>query len=283
MKAAKDISFACQTYSWQMSGEKYRGRLDHIAQVIAEASFHGVEPEVYMLGEFADASRMRALLEEHDLQLASVAFAAEWRHEVETVAEGIEADQIIRFVASFPGAKLVLVQLPGADRSELEARQRNAINCINAVGRRALETGVRPTVHPNSPEGSMFRIATDYETLFASLDPDIGYTPDVGHIAAGGMDPLATVKTYRDRIDHIHYKDIHENGRWAATGEGVAELRLVTAFLAETGYRGWIVLEDECERAEQDPDAAAQHNADFARQVLMPIVTGGSARDGVDL
>jgi inosose dehydratase len=283
MVATKDISFACQTYSWQMSGEQYRGRLDHIAQVVAEAGFQGLEPEVYMLGPFVAAGRMQALLSKHDLQLASVAFAAEWQHEVETAAEGIEADKIIRFVRSFPGAKLVLVQLPGADRSELEARQHNAIKCINAVGRRALEVGVRPTVHPNSPKGSVFRIATDYEALFASLDPEIGYTPDVGHVAAGGMEPLVTVKTYRDRIDHIHFKDIHEDGRWAATGEGVAEFRLITAFLAETGYRGWIVLEDECAGAEQEPDAAARHNADFARQALMPIATGGSTRNGADL
>jgi len=264
------ISFACQTYSWQMSRELFRGHIDHIAKVVAGAGFRALEPEVFMLGDFFDGHRLSEALGEYDLELASVALAAGWRYEEETDGEREEADSVIALLTRFPGAKLVLVQLPGQDRSELQVRQRRAISCMNAVARRAIDAGIRPTVHPNSPPGSVFRVATDYQILLEGLDPGVGYTPDVGHVAVGGMGPLATVQMYRERLDHVHFKDVHADGSWAATGDGQCDFRAITEFLARTHYHGWIVLEDESEQARQDPDGAARRNADFVRQVLLP-------------
>lgn len=270
------VGFACQTYSWQMSGERYRGRLDHIAVVAAEAGFPALEPEAWMLGGYRDPARLEELLDEHGLGLAAVALAQPWREDDETADERLEADAVISLLVRFPGARLVLVQLPGADRSNLARRQACAISCINAVARRALRAGVPPTVHPNSPPGSLFRTRDDYEILLDRLDPEIGFTPDVGHVAAGGMDPLELVRSHRERVDHVHLKDLDSEGRWAATGKGVLDFPGIVSLLVDTGYRGWLVFEDECAESERDPDAAAGSNARYARDVLMPIVGGRS-------
>jgi inosose dehydratase len=279
MALSADIRFACQTYSWQMSGERYRGRLDHIVPIAADAGFAGVEPEVFMLGDNREPWRLQQLLTGAGLELAAVALACEWRYSAETDEEKAEADEIIRLVGTFPGAKLVLVQLPGQDRSNLEVRQRHAISCMNTVARRALEAGVQPTVHPNSPPGSLFRISEDYKVLFDCLDYGIGFTADVGHVASGGMDPLDTVKRYRDRLDHIHFKDIHDGGSWAQTGYGRIDFPAIVECLADTGYEGWVVFEDESEEARQDPDAATRRNGTYAREVLAPILSARSATD----
>ncbi len=274
-----EIRFGCQTYAWQMSGDKYRGRLDHMGRIASEAGFAGLEPEVVMLGEFEDPGRAQAVLEEHGLQLAALAFAASWRLARETEAERGEADRFIEFVGRFPDSKLVLVQLPGADRAELATRQRNALSCINALARRAAAAGVMATVHPNSPPGSIFRTAEDYELLLGGLGDDVGFTPDVGHIAAGGMDPLETVKRYRDRVNHVHYKDIGAHGGWAQTGEGVVDFAGLVSHLRDSEYRGWIVFEDESPESERDPDRATRLNGIFARDVLAPrLLTGERLR-----
>jgi inosose dehydratase len=271
------ISFASQTYSWQMSGDRYRARVAHMAGVVGGAGFAGLEIEVFMLGG-AGAPELSDALSANGLQLASLAFAGEWSRPVESDEEHTEADRAIELVRSFPGAKLLLSSLPDEDRSDLEQRQANAIACYNAVGLRALEAGVQPTVHPNSPPGSVFRVRSDYEVLLEGLDPHIGFTPDVGHVAAGAMDPFAIVEQYLERIDHIHFKDRDASGEWAATGKGVIDFAAITSLLARSGYRGWIVLEDESEEAMRDPDGAARRNADYARRVLLPAVAGGSSR-----
>lgn len=273
--AQADIRFACQTYSWQMSGERYRGCLEHIATVAAAAGFPALEPEAFMLDGYRESRRLHAVLADHGMELASVALACQWRHARETDEEVAEADEIIELVGSFSGAKLVLVQLPGRDRSELRVRQEYAINCMNAVGRRALDAGVRPTVHPNSPQGSVFRDAADYEVLLDKLDARIGFTPDLGHVAAGGMDPLEVVRLYRARVDHMHLKDVDGAGNWVPTGKGSIDFAGTVGYLAESGYRGWVVLEDESEDAHLDPDGAAGRNALYVQEVLVPACESG--------
>jgi inosose dehydratase len=276
---ADGIRFGCQTYSWQMPGDAFKGRLDHMASVTSESGFAGIEPEVVMLGEYADPGRAAAVLEESGLELAALAYAADWRGPRETSAEREEADRVVAFLQRFPGAVLVLVQLPGRDRANLRERQDNAIACIDAVARRAGAAGVHPTVHPNSPEGSIFRTAEDYELLLDRLDAEVvGFTPDAGHIAAGGMDALEVIKRHRDRVDHVHLKDIDENGRWAATGDGVLDFPGIVSHLRDTGYAGWIVLEDESPSVEDDPDLGARRNGAYARSVLAPLLDTGEAR-----
>jgi len=277
MSSPAGIRFACQTYSWQMSGELYRDRIDHIATTAAEAGFPGLEIDTFMLGQgFRDRQRLSSTLVECGLELVALAHAAEWHQDHETESERAEADEIITLLGAFPGAKLVLVQLPGADRADLRERQRLAIACMNAVGRRALAAGLQPTVHPNSPPGSLFRTAEDYEILLDGLDTSIRFTPDVGHIAAGGMDALETVRRYRNRVDHIHFKDMHSDGSWAATGSGQLDFVSIVSFLAQTGYEGWVVFEDECEDAHRNPDVATHRNGAYARDVLMPLLSSGT-------
>jgi inosose dehydratase len=261
------IRVGCQTYSWQMSLDTYRGRVGHMAAVAAGAGFGGFEPEVIMLGDGWSASALRSELDRHGIALAALCLAESWLGPAETEAEAQAADRAIEAVA-LTGGVLNLCQLPGADRAGLAQRQRNALACLAAVSGRAADRGVRCTFHPNSPDGSVFRTAEDYEILLAGLPERVGFTPDLGHIVKGGMVPLEVLSTYRDRVDHVHYKDIDPAGDWAPTGLGVIDFAEVTRYLAETGYAGWIVMEDESPQAQADPDGAARRNAEYARVTL---------------
>ena len=136
-------------------------------------------------------------------------------------------------------------------------------------------------MHPNSPPGSVFRTADDYERLLDGLDPAIvGFTPDVGHLAAGGMDPLAVIERHRNRVDHVHLKDIDGAGAWAPTGAGQIDFPSIVAHLRDTGYTGWVVFEDESPDAERDPDESVRRNGAYAREVLAPGLKSPAAVRG---
>ncbi|MEI7615763.1 MAG: hypothetical protein WCJ54_03530 [Actinomycetota bacterium] len=47
-------NFGCQLYTWQMSGEKYIGKIPHILDIVSRANFSAIESEIYMLGHFLD-------------------------------------------------------------------------------------------------------------------------------------------------------------------------------------------------------------------------------------
>jgi inosose dehydratase len=265
------MRIGCQTYSWQMSLPLYQGRVDHICEVVGRAGFAGLEAEVIMLGQFAGAERLRGTLEANRLELAALTLVEDWAGEHETPQERASADAAIALAASFDGALLALCQMPGRDRHDLAERQRRVLSCVRDVARRAEAAGLRTTFHPNSPEGSLFRTAEDYEILLDGLPAAVGFTPDLGHVARGGMGPLAVVKQYRERVNHVHAKDMDGDGRWALIGTGVVPVAEVAELLAGTGYQGWFVLEDESELAERDPDAAAGELGRYVDKVLAPL------------
>ncbi len=267
------IKLACETYTWQMPGEQYKGKLEHIINIVSQAGFEGIEPESSFLKHLEDPLKMKDALAEYNLELAVLCMVEDWRHALETEEEMKRADQWISFLAFFPETILLTVQMPGNNREYLRERQQNMISCVNNISRRATERGIVCSHHPNSPDGSVFRIEPDYEILMEGLDEEAtGYCPDLGHIAKGGMNPLEIVQQYRSRVNLIHYKDMYDDGRWAATGTGSVDLKGVTSYLVESGYHGWIIMEDECDEAITDPDGLTLRDGEYIDEVLRPML-----------
>jgi inosose dehydratase len=268
------IRFGSQFYTWQMSGPRYVGALPHITQIVRDAGFAGIEPETGMLGAYYDdPAALREVLNQHGLELGALTLVPDWIGPRESEQEMRETERVFNYLRFFPGAHLMLVQMPGADRSDLRERQQNVIGCINAVATRAASHGIACSYHPNSPPGSLFRLLEDYQILLEGLDTRVvGFAPDTGHIAKGGMDVLELFETYRSLIRHVHFKDITSAGEWTAMGAGMIEFPRIVRRLRDTGYSGWIMLEDESVEAETDPDAATQKNGEYLRQNLLPLV-----------
>lgn len=260
------MKFGCQTYTWQMSYEAYSQRLDHIIEVVSQAGFRGIEPEVCMLGSHRnDPQQLVYDLKARSLQMGALCLVHDWLGAEESAAERPETDRIIALLAShFPETVLALCQMPQADRANLAERQQNCIACCNAIGRRAADAGLITVFHPNSPPGSVFRTGDDYRIMIDGLDPEyVGYAPDAGHIAKGGMDPVAIFEQYADRIGHVHFKDMTTSGQWALMGDGSIDFSAIIQVLQNIDYQGWIMVEDESPLAETDPDAATRRNGEW--------------------
>ncbi len=267
------IKLACETYTWQMPGEQYKGKLEHIFDVCSRSGFAGVEPETSFMGALADPVKMKEALQHYQLELAVLCIVEDWKNPQETAEERSRADQWISFLEYFPETVLLTVQMPGQNREHLSQRQQHMIACVNDLSRRAAEKGIICSNHPNSPQGSVFRNASDYEILLQGLDLEAtGFCPDLGHIAKGGMDPLAVVKKYRQYVNLVHYKDMYTNGEWAATGEGDIDLLTVTSYLKETNYQGWIIMEDECDEAITDPDGLTIRDGRYIAENIKPLL-----------
>ncbi len=265
-----NIRFTCETYAWIMCGDKYIGKIDHMADIAAQAGFQGLEPMNLQLGPFWDHGKLKDALDARGIRLSSVAFVRDWLGDGESEDEKREADRMMDLIQSFPYEVLFMpVQMPQQDRSDLEARQRNFITCVNGLARRAADRGITCSYHPNSPEGSIFRVREDYDKLLPLLDRQaIGWTPDVGHLAKGGMDPVTIIREYRDLVNHIHFKDMFPDGRWAQTGEGSLDFRTIIDDLVKTDFNGWVVFEDECDEAIDDPDGVTLKDGVYIRDTV---------------
>lgn len=252
------ILYGSQTYPWQMNLEKFRGQVPHMADTLMQAGFTGMEAEICMLGDYyEDWGRLRALLDEKGIAFAALAIHEDWLHPGETDAEFAAADRAIEFLSHFPTAKLLLGHLAADPVREhnLPEKQRNQLSCIRDIGRRAAERGIVAVFHPNSAPNSIFRYDSDYEVMFDALyQCNVGYAPDVGHMLNGGIDPLKTIRNVRDKVQHVHLKDMSADHVWATMGQGIGEFEPIIRYLEDTDYRGWIMVEDESPAAERDSD-----------------------------
>ena len=83
------IPMGCQTYTWQMSYEKFSRKLDHIINVVRKAGFAGIEAEICMLGPYTEEpQKLSADLDSRNLKLAALCLVCDWLAEKESAAEG---------------------------------------------------------------------------------------------------------------------------------------------------------------------------------------------------
>ena len=276
------IKFGSEVYTWFMDGygEGNDNKLPHMAKIIGEAGFAGIEPMVlepydtYWLGDCKDPKRLKDALDEAGIELAALALICKWDEEEETESERIAADWTIETLKLFPGAALGTVPLPDG-RHNLQQRRVNLVNNVNKVSRRAAEAGLKCSFHPNSPPPSLVRTQDDYDVVLNSLDPNVtGWTPDVGHIARGGMDVIDTMTKWGHLVNHIHYKDFSGNGPepWSQMGSGKLDFHKITEWLTLRNYEGWIICEDEAEVAIKDPDGVTLQNGQWCKENLYPMV-----------
>lgn len=276
------IKFGSEVYTWFMqgTGEAYDNKLDHMIKVAAEAGFTGIEPMVltpfpnYWLGDLKDPAKLKASLDEHNMELAGLALVCGWDQVGETDEEKTAADYAIETLKHFPGAKLGTVPLP-SDRKNLHERRLNLSKNVNAVSQRAVDAGLVCSFHPNSPPPSIVRTQEDYDVVLNSLDPRLtGWTPDVGHIIRGGMDVIDTMTKWGHLVNHIHYKDFSGNGPepWAKMGTGKLDFHKITEWLIVREYEGWIICEDEAHEAVGDPDGVTMQNGAWCKENLAPML-----------
>jgi inosose dehydratase len=92
---------------------------------------------------------------------------------------------------------------------------------------------------------------------------DVGLTIDTGHLQLAGGDPIECLRAWRDRVDHVHLKDVRlrvlQDARargatdfdawWGGVcvpfGTGDVDLSGFLGELASGGYDGWLVVEQD--------------------------------------
>ena len=120
--------------------------------------------------------------------------------------------------------------------------------------------------------GTIVQSEADIDAFMENTKAPVNLLLDTGHATWGGSDPAALARRYRDRIRHVHCKDVRkakmdeanagdwsfldsilgkgaELGVYTVPGDGMIDF--VEVFQELKGYSGWVILE-----AEQDPKKA---------------------------
>ncbi len=141
--------------------------------------------------------------------------------------------------------------------------------------------GMRQAIHPHL--GTMIERPEDVKNV---LDrSEIGWTFDMGHLMIGGYDPRDFLTDARDRVVHVHLKDVHldkaapvfageqtimqgvQNGMFCPMGDGDVPVADVVTELERTGYDGWYVLEQDAAITDGEPAPGEGPKLDVLRSI----------------
>lgn len=118
---------------------------------------------------------------------------------------------------------------------------------------------------------------------------DVSICLDTGHLLLGWGDPVAAVRDWGERINHVHLKDarsevlerimregasldaIWEREAFCALGQGDVDLAGVVAELRKRSYSGWIVVEQDIVLEPEEPPTRAAADQKANRTYLWQL------------
>ena len=121
----------------------------------------------------------------------------------------------------------------------------------------AADHGLEASYHPHL--GTVCESPDEVDRLMNRTR--IGFCPDTAHLAAGGGDPAEMVRRYRDRLAHVHLKDIElATTTFVPLGQGDLDFDDIVRAVRESGYDNWLVVELDSTPGEPKDAAAASYD-----------------------
>ncbi|MEU2434885.1 myo-inosose-2 dehydratase [Streptomyces rubradiris] len=158
---------------------------------------------------------------------------------------------------------------------------------LNEIGALAAAKKMRLCYHHHM--GTGVQTAQDVDRLMTGTNPDhVHLLLDTGHLRFAGDDPLTTAKKHKQRIKHVHLKNVRQpvvdkvrsnhlsfqegilEGVFTVPGdpEGAIDFKPVLSTLGEAGYEGWLVVEAEQNPATAHPLTYAKMARGYLTEVL---------------
>lgn len=268
------FKIGCQTYTWEMLGDTWKGSLDEVIDIISNIGFEGIEISNNMIGRYLEnPGDLKKLLLEKNLQFSAFAYSSPygfsnpdcWEIEMEGIRKAIE------FLAFFPGTILSLAGATSIKEINKKEGLANACKFYNDVGKLCKSRGITLTVHPHSHHGSLIMSREDYEEFMNLTDPQlVKWNPDTGHIIRSGQDLVDCLNRYKMRIAHIHLKDVDKDGNWCPLGKGKCDILATIEVLKEINYSGWVILEEESDLAREKAEEVIREDFKTLKSLTMP-------------
>jgi inosose dehydratase len=261
---------------------------------------------------FPEGETLRATLAARELRLAEVYASIPATLDGPTDAALADVRERLRLLVA-GGGEVFCVALDGSPgRNEAaghagdvdtprmtEAGWDALVALLRTASEETRAAGARIAFHPHA--GTFVETPAEVERLAGSIEADVlPFCLDVGHYLVGGGDPVAALRRYGDRVTHVHLKDVDpgvldrlrhraigsfgdavRERLYTELGSGALDLDGVLAVLAERGYDGWLMVEQDSGWAPPAEGAAIGRRvlaAALRRVGTSPAATMGDAR-----
>ncbi|WP_239751729.1 myo-inosose-2 dehydratase [Mammaliicoccus sp. H-M34] len=275
----KDIRFACAPIAWTNDDMPELGYENSFEQCISEMALSGYEGTEIGNKYPKDPEVLKSFLEPRGLSVASAWLSLYLTSEPYEVTEAAFIKH--RDFLSALGAKVIVVSEQGnsiqGDLTKALFKEKPVftekewqllVDGLEKLGKLAHEKDMEIVYHHHMGTGVQTTHEID-ELMKKTSKDNVSLLYDTGHLVLSGEDPIDIFNRHKDRIKHIHFKDVRQkvkevvdkdckcfldgvkDGMFTVPGDGVIDFKPILDLIYQSDYKGWIVVE-----AEQDPAVA---------------------------
>ncbi len=164
---------------------------------------------------------------------------------------------------------------------------KEAAKTINAAAERCYDLGVLACVHPHL--WTELETRAEIDAIMEWTDPrTVFFAPDTAHLYRAGMDPVAVMADYAERIRYVHLKDVTPDEPdmsqftaftgteqlpvFCELGLGPVDFPGIIEFLSSIDYQGWLTV--EIDKSTSTPHNSLRICKEYMEGVLGIGVTG---------
>jgi inosose dehydratase len=231
---------------------------------IAAAGYQGTEVFDGNLAEFADSpEELLSVLAETGIQLVSVYTGANFIYDEILDDELYKIEQAALLAKKFGASRLVVgggAKRPNGPQSDDFKKVGRGLDMAADIAR---THGLESSFHPHL--GTISETLEGFHKIMDSCS--IGFCPDTAHLVASGIDPVAAIDKYGDRLKHVHFKDLStKTGSFTPLGEGDIDFVAVLAAMRRASYDSWLLVELDAYAG--DPKTAAEISKKYLEQLF---------------
>jgi inosose dehydratase len=269
--AAAPISWGiCEVPGWghQLPADRVFGEMAALGVRATELGPIGYLP--------FEPAAIREQLDRHGLRLVG-GFVPLVAHEPEL--DSAEAERVAAVLAAAGAEVFNAALVADAEWSPPVALDddgwRRLARHVHEVDKRVEQHGLTLALHPHA--GTQVETAADVERALAVTEA--GWCLDTGHLLIGGVDPAEFARRHRDRVVHVHLKDVDmavarrglslvqavQAGLFRPLGAG--DVRIDEVLEGLDGYARWLVLEQDTALTGEEPPVGSGPVTDVRQSI----------------
>ncbi len=215
--------------------------LDQIFSDMAYAGFDGVELMEKPLRSADYTKQIKELIEKHKIKLLGTSFGDDmWdKNKYNQIVEDV--DLILTNMASVGGRTFGVSVGKPSGRKKTEEDFDNQASLLKKLISICEKKGIVLNLHNHT-----YEVENNMHDLKGTLKriPGIGLGPDLNWLLRGGVDPVAFLKEYGNKIVFLHLRDQLSNGKWPESlGEGDVDFSKIASVLKDIDFKSDVVIE----------------------------------------
>jgi sugar phosphate isomerase/epimerase len=218
------MKFSFHTISWALIRFQYLD-IEKIFDMIKDAGFTGVEG--VNINDEKNLIEIVSIAKEKGLSIVSISSS--------DINNGIKFSSVIGCEFYQTGGWYRDKLITGNLKEDLKL----CVNEFEEIGKYAKKYGVKIAVHPHLNQ--IIENLEEIEFLMENSE-NIYLLIDTAHQFAANVNPVELFLKYKERVAHIHLKDVRGK-EFVPLGEGEVEIEKFLDTLKENEYRNWVGVE----------------------------------------